>query len=362
MPQRIIKFTRGVPPAESFPTGQLTECFSSAMQEYGSLIQQYAPASGFIPLREAIAAQHQTRMEQVLVGQGSLQLLDLLARLSILPGDLVYVELPSYDRTITSLRRVKANVIGIPMGKEGMDTTQLEQRLQSGERPKFIYIIPDFQNPSGSQMSLERRQTLARLAQEYDFWIIEDSPYRQLRYQGQEIPSIYSLAPERVMLMSSFSKTICPGLRVGYMVVPQPLIGPMAKMAEDTYINSSYINQAIAYEFIRRGWFEENLSKIKQLYRQRMEKMLADLTLKMAGLGEWTTPEGGFFIGLRLNKKIPIQQWMDKTKNAGLVMTDGRGFFANGEGEDFVRLPFCGLSPEEIEAGIDALANVITGI
>lgn len=359
MTQKNIKFTRGVPPPESFPTSQLVECTASALMEFGSQIQQYAPALGFKPLRQLIASENQTLPEQVLIGQGSLQIFDLASRLLVKPGDLVFVESPSYDRAVTILKRAQANVIGIPLQTDGPDVDQLRSRLAAGQRPRLIYVIPDFQNPSGSLMSAEKRRSLAALAKEYKFWIVEDSPYRILRYQGRDLPSIYSIAPEQVMLMSSFSKTICPGLRVGYMIVPEGLIKPLAKMAEDTYINPSYINQAVVYEFIRRGWFNSNLAHLKQLYFERLQKMLACLELDLKGLGEWTKPEGGFFISLLLAKTCSSLRLMEEANKAGLELSDGRGFFANGGGENFIRLPFCSLAPDEIEQGIAILARVI---
>lgn len=353
-----IKFTRGVPPAESFATAKMAECATAALAEYGSAIQQYGPAIGFKPLREWIAAEHNTAVEQVIVGQGSLQLLDLAARLIIEPGDLVYVESPSYDRTLTILRRAKAQVRGFTLEHDGLDVDEIEQRLAGGERPRFIYLIPDFQNPSGSVMGVEKRRTIASLAQQYNFWVVEDAPYRALRYRGEELPSIYSLIPERTLFMSSYSKTICPGLRVGYMAAPKELVQPLVKMAEDTYINSSYITQAMVFEFLRRGWLVSNLVELKQLYRQRVDGMLACLDEQMPNLATWTRPEGGFFIGLTLNHNRSIVRLMEDAEKAGLELTDGRGFFLEGGGENFVRLPFCGVSLAEIEQGIKILAQV----
>lgn len=357
MTQINIKFTRGVPPTESFPTEKIAECTCAVLNEYGNVIQQYAPSLGFQPLRQLIASENNTIMEQVLVGQGSLQLLDLASRLLIRPGDLVYVESPTYDRTITTLRRAGANVIGFKLTEDGPDTAEMTRRLKNGERPKFMYMIPDFQNPSGTVMSPEKRQILVNLAEEYDFWIIEDTPYRILRYRGEPIPTLYQRNPNRVLSMSSYSKTICPGLRVGYMIIPQELIKPMAKMAEDTYINASYINQAIVYDFVRRGYFAENLIGLKQLYRERVDAMLASLANHMSDIATWTKPEGGFFIGLYLHKNDSILKLMEKAAQTGLELTDGRGFFADQRGENFVRLPFCGITPQEIEAGVALLSQ-----
>jgi DNA-binding transcriptional MocR family regulator len=357
MKENVIKFTRGVPPVESFATAKLAECAAAALAEYGSVIQQYGPAIGFKPLREWIAAENKVTVDRVIVGQGSLQLLDLVAHLVVSPGEPVYVESPSYDRTLTILRRARAQLCGFTLGPDGVDVDEIERRLAGGEHPRFIYLIPDFQNPSGSVLSAEKRLAIARLAQQYDFWVVEDAPYRALRYRGEELPSIYSLIPERTLLMSSFSKTICPGLRVGYMVAPQELVGPLAKMAEDTYINSSYITQAMVFEFLRRGWLDSNLVELKRLYRQRVDGMLACLDEHMSALATWTHPEGGFFIGLTLNHNRSIVRLMEEAQKAGLELTDGRGFFPEGGGENFVRLPFCGLSLPEIEQGIKILAQ-----
>lgn len=362
MKENVIKFTRGVPPPESFATAKLAECAAAALAEYGSVIQQYGPAIGFKPLREWIAAEDNTAVERVIVGQGSLQLLDLAAHLIVSPGEPVYVESPSYDRTLTILRRAKARLRGFALGPDGLDVDEIEQRLAGGERPRFFYLIPDFQNPSGSVMAVEKRYAIARLAQQYDFWVIEDSPYRALRYRGEELPSIYSLIPERTLLMSSYSKTICPGLRVGYMVAPQVLIQPLVKMAEDTYINSSYITQAMVFEFLRRGWLDSNLVELKELYRQRLDGMLGCLDEHMADLATWTRPEGGFFIGLTLNHNRSIVRLMEEAQKAGLELTDGRGFFPEGGGENFVRLPFCGVSLAEIEQGIKILAQAVMAV
>ncbi len=171
---------------------------------------------------------------RIVLGQGSLQLVDILSRLLLTQGDIVYTEDPTYDRTATVLRRAGARVVGFPLTKEGPDINQMEARLKSGERPKLFYTIPDFQNPSGMVISLDSRKELLVLAEEYDFWIVEDSPYRSLRYYGSEIPSLFEQNPSRVIRMSSFSKLISPGLRVGYAVLPAALAARVLKYAEDT--------------------------------------------------------------------------------------------------------------------------------
>lgn len=359
MNQPVIPFTRGVPPAESFPKAQLAECATAVLMEYGDEILQYTPARGFRPLRAHIAAETGAHEDQVIIGQGSLQLLDLLARMLTHPGDLAYTEEPSYDRAITVLRRAGARVVGIPLQDDGPDVGALEERLRGGERPVLFYLVPDFQNPSGSVMAAWKRQRVAQLAREYGFWVVEDLPYRRLRYRGTDLPTLRDFAPERVVQMSSYSKLISPGLRVGYAVLPPDLAEPLAKMAEDTYITASYLNQAMVYEFIRRGWMEPHLERLKALYRPRLEAILGALEEQFGGRATWHRPDGGFFVGLYLNGPVRAEDLLRRAQEAGLRLTDGRGFFANGGGDGFLRLPFCALTPEEIREGIRRLAEVV---
>ncbi|MCS7282786.1 MAG: PLP-dependent aminotransferase family protein, partial [Anaerolineae bacterium] len=344
---------------ESLPKAKLAECATVALTEYGDEVLQYAPARGFRPLRAHIAAEAGAHEDDVIVGQGSLQLLDLLARLLIHPGDVAYTEEPSYDRAITVLRRAGARVVGIPLQGDGLDVEALEKRLRSGEHPVLLYLVPDFQNPSGSVMAAWKRQRVAELAREYGFWVVEDLPYRRLRYRGADLPTLRDFAPERVVQMSSYSKLISPGLRVGYVVLPPDLAEPLAKMAEDTYINASYFNQAMVYEFIRRGWMEPHLEYLKALYLPRLEALLGALEEHFGDRATWHRPDGGFFVGLYLNSSIRAEDLLRRAQEAGLRLTDGRGFFANGGGDNFVRLPFCALTPEQIHEGIRRLAGIL---
>jgi DNA-binding transcriptional MocR family regulator len=257
------------------------------------------------------------------------------------------------------MRRVGGRLVGWPLEEDGPDVEALEARLRGGERPALFYLIPDFQNPCGTLLSQEKRQRIGDLAREYGFWIIEDVPYRKLRYRGQESPTVFSLAPDRVIQMSSFSKLISPGLRVGYVVAPEPLAGRLAKMAGDTYVNASYLNQAIVFEFIRRGWLEPQIADLKRLYAPRLDALLGALEVHMADLATWHRPDGGFFVGMTLKVDVQADDLVRRAGKADLLLTDGRGFFSNGGGDRFVRLPFCALTPQEIETGIARLAKVV---
>ncbi|MFP4346526.1 MAG: PLP-dependent aminotransferase family protein [Anaerolineales bacterium] len=359
MTERLIKLTRGVPPVESFPTARIQECACTVLDEYGDVVLQYGKSHGFPPLRKAIAEDAEVDEARVIVGQGSLQLLDLVARMLVQPGEVVYVEAPTYDRTLTTLRRAGAEVVGIPLEDDGPDLEVLEARLAGGERPLFFYLIPDFQNPSGTVLSAAKRKRIVALAREHDFWLVEDVPYRRLRYRGESEPSLFELAPERVMQMSSFSKLISPGLRVGYIITPELLTDSLAKMAEDTYINASYFNQAIVYDFRRRGWLEPQIEGLRGLYEPRLDAMLGALEQNFSGMGSWRRPDGGFFVGLTLDGEVDTDLLLARACERRLLLTDGRGFFPGNDGNGFVRLPFCALTEAEITEGVTRLAEVV---
>jgi 2-aminoadipate transaminase len=362
MDGQVIKLTRGTPPTSTFPTAKIAECASAVLAQHGDEVLQYGPSWGFLPLREQLARETKTNADQVLLGGGSLNLLDLFIRLRVKPGDWVFVEEPTYDRPLILLRRAGARVRGVPMDGDGLDTDYLAQRLERGERPVFLYLIPDFQNPSGTVLAPEKRRRIIELARQYDFWIVEDLPYRKLRYRGDEVPTFLESAPDRVLQMSSFSKLISPGLRVGHLIVPEPLGVPMARIAEETYINASYLNQAIVYEFIQRGWLGPQIEALKATYQPLLDATLAALEVHMGDLATWHRPDGGFFVGTTLNAPVDAGALQQKAREAGLLLTDGRTFFPDGNGDRFVRLPFCALTEQEIEDGVASLAGVVRSL
>jgi 2-aminoadipate transaminase len=253
-------------------------------------------------------------------------------------------------------------VIGIPLHSDGLDVEMVETRLKAGERPVLFYIIPDFQNPSGMELSLEKREKLAALAEKYGFWIIEDSPYRKLRYRGLEISTIHELAPDKVVYLSSFSKLISPGLRVGYSVLPEPMAPKFLKFTEDTYVTPSLFNQGIVFEFIHRGWLDPNIDRLKNLYQPRLDVMLQTLNQEFKEIADWYKPDGGFFVGMTLKHEMDLDNLLEKSKAAGILLSDGRGFFAQSPQKCLIRLPFCALTPQEIQSGIIQLAAVIREI
>src|SRR6187549_4267731 len=220
-----INFTRGVPANESFPTAELIDASTAVFTSHGNQMLQYGPSRGFEPLSQWLAEWQRVEVDRVITANGSLQLIEFLCLHMIKPGDLVFTESPSYDRTINLLRRHGAKVVGIPLEADGPNIEALERALQKAV-PKFFYVIPDFQNPAGATCSGEKRRQLAALADRYNFLLVEDAPYRLLRYRGKEEPTLYSLAPQRTLHMSSFTKLIAPGVRTGFMIGEPSIIGP----------------------------------------------------------------------------------------------------------------------------------------
>jgi DNA-binding transcriptional MocR family regulator len=351
---QTINFTRGVPANESFPIDEIVDAAASILRTSGAAALQYGPALGFQPLREWIAEWQGVEADRILTGNGSLQLIEFLCFHMVGAGDLVLTEAPTYDRTLGLLRRHGARVVGIPMEADGPNMEALEQAL-GREVPKFFYVIPDFQNPSGATCSGAKRRRLVDLARRHGFLIVEDAPYRLLRYRGREEPTLLELAPERTLHMSSFTKLIAPGVRTGFMIGEPALIARLAKVAEDTYISPGYVAQAIAYEWCRRGLLPPQIERLKRLYAPRLDACLVGLDAHMPEVVT-TRPDGGFFLSLTLPEGVMTTKVREKAATRGLNLSDGTAFFPNGGGERFLRLPYCALSPTEIDEGIRRLA------
>jgi DNA-binding transcriptional MocR family regulator len=352
-----INFTRGVPANESFPIDTLAEAAASILRSNGAAMLQYGPAAALPALRAWLADWQQVAPEQILTGNGSLQLIEFLCLHLLRPGDLVFTESPTYDRTLSLLRRHGATVVGIPMEADGPDVDALAQSL-AGRVPKFFYVIPDFQNPAGATCSGEKRRRLVELAAHHGFLLVEDAPYRLLRYRGTEEPTLYQLAPEHTLHMSSFTKLIAPGVRTGFMIGSAPLIASLAKVAEDTYISPGYVAQGVTYEWCRRGFLPAQLDRLRALYAPRLDACLAALDAHMPE-AEPTRPDGGFFISLTLPEGVRSRDVRSRAAERGLNLTDGLAFFPDGGGERFLRLPFCALTPTEIEEGVRRLADSV---
>lgn len=355
--QRMINFTRGVPADESYPVEELAEAAAAAIRSDGVAALRYGASLGYPPLRTWLAEWFGVEVDQVLVGNGSLQIVEFMAMAWLRPGDVVLTEVPTYDRTITTLRRHGIQVVGVPVEADGPNIEQLERTL-SRHRPKLFYVIPDFQNPSGATCALEKRRRIAALASEHEFLIVEDAPYRLLRYRGEPLPSLHELAPLQTVHMSSFTKLLAPGVRMGFAVARADRIAALAKAAEETYIAPNHLAHAITYEWCRRGLLPPQIERLKQLYAPRLEACLAALDRHLPGV-EATRPDGGFFLSVTLPEGVSTTEARRRAAEIGLNLADGQAFFPDGGGERFLRLPYCGLAPAEIDEGIRRLAEVV---
>jgi 2-aminoadipate transaminase len=359
MIEPIINLTRGMPPPDVFPTEDLIRCAEAALRRDPDVLLQYGRSPGYGPLREWLAQRYGVGADQILIANSSLEIFSFATQTLLRSGDRAFLESPSYDRAIALLRRADAQVVGIPLEEEGgLDVRVLEEELNQGV-PALMYLVTDFHNPTGITTSLEKRRRLAALAEEHGFWIVEDSPYRPLRYQGQDVPTLWSLAPARVLHVSSFSKLLAPGLRLGYAVGPAEAIAMLAEWAVDSYIGPVLPTQGMVYEYCRQGLLQPNIERLKEVYRPRLQTALSALQHHLPR-ATWTHPEGGFYIGVTLPEENDMTSLRARAEEVGLKLSDGRGFFPHSaDGNRFLRIPFCSVTPEEIEEGVMRLARLL---
>ncbi|MET0281167.1 MAG: PLP-dependent aminotransferase family protein [Steroidobacteraceae bacterium] len=352
-----INFTRGVPANESFPTDELAACAQRVLQTQATAILQYGPAAGLTALREWVAQWQHVPPERVLTGNGSLEIVEFLCIALLQRGDFVLVEAPSYDRAITLFKRNGAEVEGVPLEADGPNIEALEKILQR-RVPKLFYLIPDFQNPSGATCSAAKRRRIVELAEQYNFLLLEDAPYRMLRYRGTDEPTLYSLAPHRVLHMSSFTKLIAPGVRTGFMLGEPATLAKIGKVAEDTYISPGYFAHGVTAEWCRDGRLERQIERLKALYAPRLDATLAAIDQHMPDATA-TRPDGGFFISVTLPAGTSTTALRAAAAKHNLNLADGLAFFPNGGGERFLRLPFCALTPAQIDEGVRRVALAV---
>ncbi len=344
-----ISFARGVPAPECLPVEELADCARAALERDGRTILSYGPSPGYAPLREWIAERHGVDAGRIILTNGSLQGFVFLAQ-RLAPGRRVLVERPTYDRPLKILREAGAQVEAVAMDDEGLDPDALEHALRNGDAPAFLYTIPTFQNPSGRTLSTERRRRVAELAVEHDLLVLEDDPYGLVRFEGQAPPTLHDLADGgRFAYSSSFSKTVAPGLRVGWFVLPDELERELEATATATYITPVLLGQATVHEFVSRGLFEPNLERVRGLLRVRRDAMLEALERELPN-ARWSRPDGGYFIWLELPTEVA------GAEAGGVTFVSGTDF---GGGANELRLAYSFASPEEITHGVKQLAAAL---
>ncbi len=349
-----ISFARGVPAPECLPVEELADCAQAALERDGTTVLSYGSSGGYGPLRDWIAARHGVDPARVLVTNGSLQGMVFLAER--FAGERVLVEAPTYDRPLKILAARGVETTPVAMDNEGLDLDALVQALESGRKPAFLYTIPTFQNPSGRTLSEERRHRLAELAREHELLVLEDDPYGLVRFDGEAPPTLFELeGGTRVAYSSSFSKTIAPGLRVGYFVLPESLEHELEALATSTYITPVLLGQATVFEFLQRGNFEPNLERVTTLLRARRDAMLEALERELPD-AHWSRPQGGYFIWLELPEGADAGTLLERAAAAGVTFVPGADF---GGAPNTARLAFSYVSPDEIREGVRRLAALI---
>lgn len=351
-----IYFNRGVPAGDSLPGKKIARLVPRLFEDGKNGLLRYGDSKGYRPLREALAENYSgAKKENVLVGNGSLQILDLIAAHHLNKGDVVAVERPTYDRALKIFKRAGLKVIGVGLEKDGIDIAGLKRVVEERE-PELLYTISDFQNPTGTTMVEEKRRQIAELGAKEEFTILEDSPYRKLRYRGEAVPTIRHYNPDNTLQISSFSKLICPGLRVGWLVGRTGTVNELAGYAEDTYISPNQMSQGIVEGLVRDDWFSERVCELIDLYRPRLTATLESLE-EFFPEASWVEAEGGFFVGLWLPETGKTERFYKEAGERGLVLSSPEGFFPKRGGEGFVRLPFPALAPSSIEEGVRRMAE-----
>jgi DNA-binding transcriptional MocR family regulator len=352
----MISFARGIPAPECLAVEELADCARAAVERDGHAILSYGPGGGYGPLRERLAQQHGVEPSRVVITSGSLQGFVFLAEQLVRPGTKVLVEAPTYDRPLKILTRLGAEIVAVPMDEEGL----IPDELPDGEFT-FLYTIPTFQNPSGRTLSVDRRRRIVELARERELLVLEDDPYGLVRYDGEPVPSMFELADgEQIAYCSSFSKTVAPGVRVGWYVLPAQLAAEIEALAVSTYISPPYLSQATVLEFLERGTFGPNLERVNGLLRERRDAMLEALAREMPEDASWTQPEGGYFVWVDLPSGPAAAELLVEAEKAGVTFVKGTDFYAGGrDGERSLRLAFSFVSPAEIAEGVSVLGSLV---
>ena len=354
----IYSFAGGYPHSSTFPMEDIRELSSLVIDRYGAKAFQYGATQGVPELREALAARYSVPVDRVQISTSSQQGIDVCTRVLVDPGDVVLCSAPTYLGALQSFRSYRANVRSLDFNAPDVEQ-RLEAIVSGGGRIKFCYLIPDFQNPSGETMDLDSRRRLVDLARRFDFLIVEDSPYRELRYEGESVPTIYGLAPERTIHLGSFSKIFAPGFRLGWIIADPALLDSIYVCKQSLDLCPPVFDQYLAAEFLSSGRLDANLERSKELYRSKRDHLLSLLERYMPAGVSWTRPEGGLFLFLTLPEGFDSVAFYDRALDAGVAYVAGSFFYADGSGRNTMRLNFSFLATERMEEGIRILSKLL---
>ena len=350
-----ISFARGAPSLDIVDVEGLKAAAVAAFDRDPAGTTAYGTSVGYIPLRRWIAEKHGVDEARVLVTNGSMQADAFLFDALVARGDAVIVEKPTYDRTLLGLRSRGAAITAVELESDGISTTELRALLEGGLRPKLAHIIPNFQNPAGYTLSLQKRQDLLDLAAEHEFTIFEDDPYIDIRFTGAPLPTMLSMAgDEHVVYASSFSKTVCPGIRVGYLVGPEDLIADIAKLATNTYISPDMVAQSLVYDFCASGRIDQSIATVKAALKDRCDALTEALAAELPE-ASFVAPEGGYFMWVTLPEGTDVAAMFGAAAKLGVTFVKGTDFLLEGGGNT-LRLAYSGVTPDEVREGVSRLA------
>jgi len=358
----MISFAGGLPALELFPDQALQRCFQRVFEKQGKSALQYAQTAGHPPLRKWLAQQHKRNrnpvtMNEIAITTGSQQGLSLLAQTLLDPGDVVFVETPTYIGAIQAFQSFRAQMMMIPCDEQGIIPEELENRLKLA-RPKFLYLIPNYQNPSGKVMGLERRIELLRVAQAYDLLVVEDNPYGELRFEGERIPNLIELG-DHVIYLGTFSKVLSPGLRVGYVVANPDIINHLCQTKEGVDLHSNNLTQRAVLEFLNEGLLPGHILNLRTVYKERRGAMVQAIEKYFGDDAEMIIPSGGLFLWVRFKKIKNSFDYVQETIKQNVLYVPGGLFYTDGRMTSEVRLNYSCSTPEIIEEGIQRLARAI---
>lgn len=356
----LISFAGGFPDPETFPRERL----AAVVADLDASAFQYAPTQGLAGAREAFADRIEAGQgrrpaeEELVVTSGAIEALELVGKAFLDPGDVVVVEGPTYLGAIQSFRGFETEVVAVPLDSDGLQVDELERLLGRGLRPKLLYTIPDHQNPAGVSLADERRGRLVELARHHGFLVVEDVAYRELAFDGQAATSLWSLAPDVVVQAGTTSKTLFPGVRLGWALAPADVASRLVAAKQTTDQCAGALGQRLLEEFQRRGWIDEQLVRSRTLYARKCERLLGALRRTMPEGTEWTTPRGGFFSWLRL-PGVDANELARRAAEQLVGIVPGALFFPDGRGEDSVRLSYSLVGEEQIDEGVERLASLL---
>ena len=359
--EQLISFARGAPSLDIVDVEGLKAAAVRAFDADPAGVTAYGTSVGYGPLRKWIADKHGVAVDQVLLTNGSLQADAFLFNHLVSAGDAVVVEKPTYDRTLLNLQNLGGKVHQVTIAPDGIDTDELRRLLEAGLRPKLAHIIPNYQNPAGVTLSLEKRRALLELAAEYGFTIFEDDPYVDIRFRGEPLPSMLSMDTNGVVVhASSFTKTVCPGVRVGYLIGPAGLIADIAKKATNLYISPGMVAQAIVHQFCVSGDIERSVRTVSAALAERATVLAAALREHIPG-ATFTEPDGGYFLWVELPEDIDVDELFPIATAKGVAVVKGSDFLLDG-GEHALRLAYSAVTVNQIDEGVRRLAAAIAEV